>query len=316
VTYVYKLENRETIWSLPVSRREIIYDNLPPGQYTLLLKGINADGVENVEPVSLKFRILPSVWETNLFMVLSILIILTLTILLTRYFIRRGQKLREEKLKVRTELSILQINAVLSELDPHFTFNAISSIGYLIMKERKEEAYTYLTRLSSLLRTILYDGSSICRTLAEELEFVRNYCELQILRFEGKFTYTITVDEKVDNQREIPKLAVQIFVENAIKHGFSTSVQGGKIDIILTQKTGFLEIIVRDNGIGRSASMKMKSEGTGHGIRTVNRIFEIMNNYNVSDATLEIKDISAVENLTGTEVILRIPDNYNFTLGS
>jgi hypothetical protein len=315
VTYVYKLDGFEKKWSLPSDKREVIFDNLPHGQYTFLLKAINADGVENSDPVAMRFRIKPAIIETNIFIVLAVLFSVIFTILLTRYILKKSQQQREEKQKVSSELIKLQISAVLKELDPHFTFNAISSIGYLIMKSRKEEAYSYLAKLSSLLRTILYDGSTITRPLSEELDFVRNYCELQILRFEERFTYNISMGDNVELHREVPKMAIQIFVENSIKHGFVNRQSGGEIEIVVTREQSFMVIVIRDNGIGRAASMKLNTGGSGYGIKTVKRIFEITNHYNESKATVEIRDLADREAGTGTEVILRIPDDYLFTMG-
>jgi len=314
VKFVYKLEGFDSKWSLPKSIREVFYDNLMPGQYSFLLKGINSDGVENPEQIKLNFRLQPAVWETTIFKIFSIIFSIVITILLTGYVLKRNQRLREEKQKISSELIKLQIGAVLKELDPHFTFNAISSIGYLIMNNRKQEALSYLTRLSSLLRTILYDGSAIIRPLSEELEFVRNYCELQILRFEEKFTYNISVGEDVDLLRVIPKMAIQIFVENSIKHGFANRQQGGNIEINLSRVKSSLVIAIRDNGIGQAASKKLNTSGSGYGIKTVKRIFEITDHYNELKSTVEIRDLTVKENGSGTEVVLRIPDNYNFTM--
>jgi hypothetical protein len=315
VSYIHKLEGFEKKWSLPSRSRETVYDNLHHGQYRFLLKAINADGVETPEPIELKFRIQPSFAETRFFTIFIIVLVVTATVFLTRFIIKRNQRIKEEKQMVTSELIKMQISAVLKELDPHFTFNAISSIGYLIMKGRRQEAYDYLTRLSSLLRTILYDGTTISRALSEELDFVRNYCELQKLRFEDKFSYNISVAENAETHREIPKMAIQIFVENSLKHGFESDRKGGMIDVIVSQTDDLTEIIIRDNGIGRAASLKMNTQGTGHGIKTVTRIFEIMNHYNTQKATVEIIDLAEDEKPTGTEVKLRIPADYTFTTG-
>jgi len=315
VKYIHKLEGFEKKWSLPSGERETVYDNLRHGQYRFLLRAVNADGVETPEPVELRFRIKPSFTETWFFAINMFLLVFACTILLTRFIIKRNHRIQEEKQKITSELIKMQISAVLKELDPHFTFNAISSIGYLIIEGRKQEAYTYLTMLSSLLRTILYDGSTISRPLSEELDFVRNYCELQKLRFEGRFTYNINLAENVETHREVPKMAIQIFVENSLKHGFESTRKGGIIDIILSQRDGLIEILVRDNGIGRAASKKLNTSGSGHGIKTVKRIFEIMNHYNTEKASVEIIDLMETGNPTGTEVTLRIPVNYNFTTG-
>ena len=204
------------------------------------------------------------------------------------------------------------MQSILKEFDHHFTFNAISSIGSLIMKNDRKTAYLYLTRLSALLRTSLRESSSMLKPISGELDFVRNYCELQKLRFGERFDYSIEIGEDVDLNMELPKMTIQTFVENAIKHGFENRKEGGRIEIILTHYENYHKIILRDNGIGRAESMKIRSDGTGYGIKTVNRVIDIMNRNNKLKASLEISDLTHDGVTCGTEVVVLIPDNYNF----
>lgn len=314
VSYQYMLKHTDQKWSLPFNRREVVFRNLQPGEYTFILKGINADGIETKEPVALNFTISPAYWETNIFRIAVLLMILALTVFLTRYFIRRRHRINEEKQKLKSELLRLQMNSVLKEFDPHFTFNAISSVGALIMKNDRQAAYLYLTRLSSLLRASLRDSSMIFKPLSQELDFVRNYCELQKLRFGERFNYSIQVGDEVDLLKEIPKMTIQTFVENALKHGIENRKEGGKIEIILSHEDDYHRITIKDNGIGRTASQGNKSGGTGYGIRTVSRIFEIINKNNIRKSTLEIMDLADNEFPSGTEVLIKIPDIFNFRI--
>jgi sensor histidine kinase YesM len=107
-------------------------------------------------------------------------------------------------------------------------------------------------------------------------------------------------------------MTVQTFVENAIKHGFENRKEGGTIAITLTHTDNFLRIVMRDNGIGRAESNKIKSTGTGYGIKTVNKVIDIMNKNNKNKASLDIRDITNGVESSGTEVAILIPDNYNF----
>jgi hypothetical protein len=314
VSYQYMLRPTDEKWSLPFKRRELVFRNLQPGEYTFLLKGINADKFETPEPVILKFTIAPAYWETNIFRFILILVILSLTVFITRYIIRRRHRLNEEKQKLKSELIRLQMNSFLKEFDPHFTFNALSSVGALIMKNERQAAYLYLTRLSSLLRASLRDSSLIVKPLSQELDFVRNYCELQKLRFGERFNYDIQIGEGVDMQKEIPKMTIQTFIENSIKHGIENRREGGKIEIILSHEGENHIIIIKDNGIGRTASHSFKSGGMGYGIRTIQRIFEIINKNNLYKSTLDIRDFSDNEFSSGTEVVIKIPDIYSFRI--
>lgn len=314
VMYQYMLQNTDRKWSLPFSSREVVFRNLNAGKYSFLLKAINADGAETDEPVVLDFTIKPALIETLGFRISFILLVLVLTIILTRYLVRRTQLKKEESQKINSELLRLQMQSVLKEFDHHFTFNAISSIGSLIMKNDRKSAYLYLTRLSALLRTSLRESSSMLKPISGELDFVRNYCELQKLRFGGRFDYSIEIGEEVDLNKEIPKMTIQTFVENAIKHGFENRKEGGKVEIILIHFENYHKIILRDNGIGRSESHKIRSDSTGYGIKTVNRVIDIMNRNNQLKASLEISDLTSDGVSSGTEVVIIIPDVYNFRI--
>jgi ligand-binding sensor domain-containing protein len=312
VRYTFKLEDLDSKWSLPSEKREVVYENLMPGRYSFKIKGINADGSENPEPTSLNFRIQPAFYETTLFRILIPLILISVTFIVTRSLVRRNHLKKEENQKVKSELLKLQVNSVLREFDPHFTFNAISSVGSLIMKNNRDEAYRYLTKLSAMLRSVISDGSSIFKTLAGEVDFVRNYCELQKLRFGERFSYSISVSDNVDMQMEVPKMTIQTFVENAVKHGLENKKEGGGVEIFLSHRENFTEITISDNGIGREASLRLRTGGTGNGLKTLKRIFEILNRMNRLKSTFEIIDLSDNGLATGTKAVIYIPDNYSF----
>jgi sensor histidine kinase YesM len=180
------------------------------------------------------------------------------------------------------------------------------------MKNDRKAAYLYLTRLSALLRTSLRESSSMLKPVSEELDFVRNYCELQKLRFGERFNYSIFIGEDVNLNKELPKMTIQTFVENAIKHGFENRKDGGIIEIIITHDGDYHTIVLRDNGIGRAESGKIRSDGSGYGIKTVYRVIDIMNKNNHMKTSLEIRDLMDDGVSSGTEVVIRIPDNYSF----
>ena len=314
VKYSYLLKETDKEWSPYSEKREVVFRSLESGDHTFMIKAINADGIENPEPLVLKFTIAKAFWETILFNVVLVIIIIIVTVLLTNLIIKRNHKIKEEKQKLRSELLLLQMSSFLKEFDPHFTFNAISSVGSLIMKNDRKNAYLYLTRLSSLLRSSLRDSTTLLKTIAEEIDFVRNYCEIQKLRFGDRFNYIITISDDTDQNKEIPKMSIQTFVENAIKHGIENRKEGGLVEINVSRINGYHKFVIRDNGIGREASDKIKSDGTGYGIKTVRRIFEILNMYNSVNSTLDIRDVENDISSSGTEVTVMIPDNYNFSL--
>jgi hypothetical protein len=314
VTYRYFLSGYDSKWSLPTSKRFVAYEKLPPGSYSFELLASNADGVENSEPLVMNFDVIPEFWQTRVFQIFSILLILIVTISVTLLIMRRRHQIRIEKEKLHNELFKLQMNSVLSQFDPHFTFNVISSVGSLIIKGEKETAYAYITKLSALLRSVLNEGTMLVKSLSEEVSFVRKYCELQKLRFKDRFNFNISIDSNVNLQREIPKMTIQTFVENSIKHGFEKNIEDGHVDIIITKTAEAIEILIKDNGVGRMAASRKGTDGTGHGLKIISGLFDIMNSGKTNPATISITDMVKNGQPSGTEVIIRIPDDYNYNL--
>jgi LytS/YehU family sensor histidine kinase len=241
-----------------------------------------------------------------------VLSVLAATILVPVYLMNKWHDKKVEREKLRSELSHMQMSSVLRQFDPHFTFNVISSVGSLIMKGDKETAYEYITKLSGLLRTVLSDGSLIIKPLSVELDFVRKYCDLQKLRFKGRFDYSIIFDQTIDLQREIPKMTIQTFVENSIKHGFEDRKEGGRVDIRIRHSDDNLEIRVTDNGVGRISAEGKMTRGTGNGLKIIMELFQVMNENNSLKSSVVITDLEDNNTPSGTEVTITIPDNFRF----
>jgi hypothetical protein len=312
----YRLEGYDDRWSVLSGKRFVIYEKLPPGHYRFILKAFNADGVETPQPLHMVISVIPTLWQRSAFRISLYLICTVILVILSLYIIRRRQRRREEESKLRYELSRLQMNSVLRQFDPHFTFNVISAIGSLIMKGEKENAYDYITILGGLLRTVLGEGSVIIKPLSEEIDFVRQYCELQKLRFNDRISFSLKIDKEVDLRRTIPKMTIQLFVENAIKHGFEDRNDGGKVDVFITKNNHSIEIVIIDNGIGRAAAARQMTEGSGNGLKMITSLFEVTNSNNSSISTIDIIDLEENGIAAGTAVSIVIPDDYRFEFGN
>jgi ligand-binding sensor domain-containing protein/anti-sigma regulatory factor (Ser/Thr protein kinase) len=316
VKYRHRLIGYDEKWSLPDGLRFVEYEKLPPGKYCFQIISLNADQKENSEPLSINFRISPAFWETPLFIISSVFLLIILTVVVTVVITRRSQQKKMERDQLNSELSRLQLNSVIKQFDPHFIFNVISSVGSLIMRGEKETAYDYILKLSSLLRTVLNEGSVTVKSLSAELDFVKRYCELQKLRFRDRLIYEIFVNENVDLQRDIPKMTIQTFVENSIKHGLENRMEGGKIEVKIENSRGGISITVTDNGIGRVAARRLNTNGTGFGLKIITGIFDEMNENNIDKSEIRITDMNTRDrNISGTEVNIYIPDSYVFEFG-
>jgi sensor histidine kinase YesM len=255
---------------------------------------------------------IPTIWQRTITIVILYILLVAFAIVSGLYLIRRWQRRREEESRLKNELSRLQMSSVLRQFDPHFTFNVISAIGSLIMKGEKEDAYDYITILGGLLRTVLTEGSVIIKPLSEEVDFVRKYCELQKLRFQDRIIFSLKLEKEVDLQRTIPKMTIQLFVENAVKHGLEDKKEGGRVDILVERRENAIEISISDNGIGRQAAGRLASEGSGNGLKMITGLFEVMNTYNSSTSSIKITDLEEDGKAAGTRVRIYIPDNFRF----
>jgi ligand-binding sensor domain-containing protein len=313
VRYQHRLAGQEDVWSGYSSTGEAIYMNLKPGHYELQLKAVNSDGVSTEGYYSFGFNIIPAFWQRLGFKIgfaaIAGLILMALSFLIAQRTIRK----KHQDAHLRNELIRLQMNSILRQFDPHFTFNVISSVGSVIMKGSREAAYDYIVALSGLLRSSIADGSIMIRSLSDEIDFVRRYCELQKLRFRERFTYSVEISEGTDLQRQLPKMTIQTFVENSVKHGIENRKEGGTVGVRVGLLNGALLIVVSDNGVGRDAAAASGKKGFGQGIRTIERIFEFMNRFNRGKAGFEIHDLSDPSgNAAGTEIRIVIPESYRF----
>ena len=170
----------------------------------------------------------------------------------------KNQEIKNLRLQATNREIVL--NQLKSQLNPHFTFNALNSIRALI-DEDPPMAKKAITRLSHLLRAAL--NTDVKRTVAmrEELEFVRSYMELESIRFEDRLRYYIDVDPEVLSC-SIPPLLIQTLVENAVKHGISKLTDGGEIRLKAKAKGAFFEVCIENSGY-YDPPKKRKKRGLG-----------------------------------------------------
>ncbi len=162
---------------------------------------------------------------------------------------------------LETQLKHVQLQALQSQMNPHFIYNALSSIQGLILQEDKEKAIGYLNDFAQLSRLTLENSRKDNIKLKDEIIFLRRYLELETLRHNNRFIYSIEVEESIDTDFEsIPPMLIQPVIENAIKHGFATKAGMGKLHVRFeSDSEGNLICIVDDNGIGRSKASMLRN---------------------------------------------------------
>lgn len=226
-------------------------------------------------------------------------------ILITRR-ISTAQVKKQEALKKK--LLTLQLQSIKSQLDPHFTFNALNSISSLLYMDDRKTAYDALNIFTRLLRQLLNDADKVFRPLREELEFVTRYLELEKIRF-SHFKYAIDMADNVSGDELIPKMAVQLFAENSIKHGLVPKGKDGFLSIRVHRTINTLVLTIEDNGIGRKQSA-LESTAHGKGIKINNDFYETLSQLTGKTVQTKFTDLYGDEgNAAGTRVEVFIPIN-------
>lgn len=227
----------------------------------------------------------------------------------------KAEKEELEKLKVtyEKEMAELKITALKSQMNPHFIFNSLNSIKLYIIDNDKDNAVYYLNKFSKLIRKILSSTRERTVSLAEEIEILELYVNIENIRFENKINLDIKTDPNLNAETiQIPSLIFQPFVENAIWHGLP-SVEGEKnIFINVERDCKFLKVVIEDNGIGRKKAAELKGKKV-HKNKSVgiNLTRERLKNFSKElsqDFSVEIEDkYDTQEKPSGTKVILNIP---------
>ncbi|MFH1120846.1 MAG: histidine kinase [Bacteroidota bacterium] len=243
--------------------------------------------------------------------------LLQYVIIASLFFILRGIQKRQAMKKYETEKRIarLQFLTIRNQFDPHFTFNALNMIGGGILKGKREDAYQMLLKFSKMLRATVISAELVSWSLREELEFCKNYLEIQQLRFGEGLMYKTEIADDVDLSLEIPKMVIQTYVENAIKHGLAPRQGNGEIRINAMLESETLVLKVTDNGVGRKQAKESSFQSTGKGRYIMKQYFELFNKVNKTKMTDLIIDLYDDQGeAAGTEVMVTIPLNFNYSL--
>ena len=199
------------------------------------------------------------------------------------------------------------------QMNPHFIFNTLNSIQYYMYRHDKLATNDYLTKFSSLMRKILENSQHTSVSLRDEIEALKLYLELEMIRFKDKFDYAISVDEEIDTLLyKVPTMLIQPYVENSISHGLMPCEGKGLVKINLKLENEYISCTIEDNGIGREASRENKRNGhNGHnslGTQIVASRLDLVNAlYGTSLKTIytDLKNIKGEPE--GTLVEIQIP---------
>lgn len=313
VEYKYRMKGIDQDW-IYTSYTNVKYPAVPPGSYTFEVYAKNNDGYWSKQPAAISFRVAPAWWQTWWFKITGAVVLLFFGGLLFRQrlnIIKRREHLRTIQ---RTKIAAAELKALRSQMNPHFMFNAINSVQYFITNNDPRSSEKYLSKFAKLIRYVVDNSKPSSIPLEKELEALRLYLDLESLRFENRFEYTIEIGDNVDTGYvQIPSMLIQPYVENAIWHGLMHKNGPGKITISLAMDDNILKCAVEDNGIGRKRSQELKAGRKNNmhksvGMSITRERLDIINQINNSNLTVTITDLTDINgSATGTRIDLNIP---------
>lgn len=301
--HLFMLENYDRSWNIPGSDRRAIYFNVPPGNYVFRVRAVNAYGKWTERAITIE--IVPAWWSQWWFRITVIFAVVALIYFMIRWRLSEKYRLQMERSEQENELSRLQhrtsqleMHALRAQMNPHFLFNSLNSINRFIIQNNSEQASAYLTKFSRLMRLILQNSQHELIPLENELEALKLYLELEAVRFDHHFSYTVEVDDKLDaGALKVPPLIIQPYAENAIWHGLMHKEEKGKLLIELLEEDDYLVCRITDDGIGRQKAAELKSKSasthksmgmkiTADRIASMRRRKSNENNIQITDLTL------------------------------
>ena len=301
IKYRYKLIGIDLHWKETMSR-ELRLPNLPSGQFSFLISYQKPDMTWSTPTTLFKFEIEKPFWEEAMFIALSIVLITFLISLIVFRIINRA------KARIHTQRTILDLerSALQAQMNPHFIFNALTSIQSLIAQNKNDHAEEFLVTFSRLVRSSLNHSSKSYISLEEELDLLNNYLKIEGLRFQESFNWGMKVAKGIDVEEiSIPPMILQPFIENSIEHGIRPLKRKGNLSIIISPLNDeFLEIKIDDDGIGRLKAQKKNIKNReSKGIQLVIDRLNLLNKRSV----VKIIDKIETDDPKGTLVLIHLP---------
>lgn len=222
----------------------------------------------------------------------------------------------EQLLRKEYEINLMNLEAKMlqAKMNPHFIYNCLNSIKYFVISKTSEETAQYITDFAGLMRSILENSRENFISLKEEIDFIKQYIQIEGRRFEEKFDFTLQIDDQVDLNNYIPPMLLQPIIENSIVHGLIPKDEKGQLDIYLSVHEDNIQIFITDNGIGRKAALlnkrtqnRYQNKTSLSSIITDSRLKNIKQRFDIDIIVKVLDNTSSTGDSTGTTVNITIP---------
>jgi ligand-binding sensor domain-containing protein len=207
---------------------------------------------------------------------------------------RRMERLEEEKSKKELQLSAVRLKAI-----PHFHSNVMAGIEYFVSNHSTDEATHYLKLYSDFTNQTLADIDRPSRSVADEVDYVRAYLELEQLRYGERLQYAVNVSPEVDQNVMLPTMLLHTFCQNAVKHGIANKTGVGHVTVNVSRErregTEGVLISVSDDGVGRSEAAHLGGPSTKQGLKILSQQIDLYNRTNKHHIQQHVTDLTDSE---------------------
>ncbi len=236
-------------------------------------------------------------------------------LLLGLIFVTYNRLQIKRRLTLQKEVAEYEQKALHLQMNPHFVFNCLGSISSFIVQNGTDSAIKYLSKFSKLMRLTLEYSKGKLIPIDAEIESLQNYLELEQLRFNNKFEFSIHSSSSIEDDMALPPLLVQPFVENAILHGIVPKESNGRIEINFNVISNQLICTITDDGIGINQSKVNKENSVkahqSMALEITKKRLEMMETSSMQKANVTIEEIVNIDNqVIGTKVVITLPVQY------
>ncbi len=251
----YRLDNGNR-WSPYSEKTNLFLPYLPAGNYNVMIEVFDMNAGKSKVFSILQLYIQPPFWLSWWFITL---IAVSLLIIVLLIFLRIKRK-SNEKIMIQRRIAETKLEALLSQMNPHFTFNAMNTIQSYISTNETKDAMTYISEFAKLIRRTLENSSKQKITIEEEIEYLEAYIKIENKRLDHSIDFEILISDEIDvHFTEIPTMLLQPFVENVFVHAFTESSINPKLIISFKMiSSTVLECKIIDNGMGAKTAKRNK----------------------------------------------------------
>jgi sensor histidine kinase YesM len=305
VRYRYQVNQSE--WT---PGNQVNLQSLRSGSYVIAMEAFDT-GVMQTTSGTVSFTIRDPFWQTLWFQVLVLISLVLLVYLAMRIRIRNLRRIHEDKTKLLIRNSELQLRSLQLQMNPHFIFNALSSVQGFILSRAVDQGLQYIAVLSKVIRSNLENSSEEYIPLDKEIDFLRKYVEIEEIRFGERIKVEFS-NRVSDSSLMIPPMLIQPVVENAIKHGLANRDDSGSVTVTFMQNDGSLEIVIEDNGVGMEFSKSRRNHSNiSKGASIIRQRLALLNEkYSCNAHHISFIDLFDDGRPAGTRVVIGLPLKY------